>query len=140
VDHVLDRARADPPQEPPELHLEVIGSSVRVTAGTSARPEEPPAKKRAEELLAWLAATYPPYAGRYVAHADLEEHLWPQFQAATGCKRSLASVVRGLNKATDTRDRDYIDPGDGRRRIVKEYLVPRPAAAVVDIEVARKRA
>jgi hypothetical protein len=118
----------------------VIGSSVRVTARTHARPEEPPAKKRAEELLTWLAATYPPYAGRYVAHADLEEHLWPLFQAATGCKRSLASVVRGLNKMTDTRDRDYIDPRDGRRRTVKEYRVPQSATVVVDMAAARKRA
>jgi hypothetical protein len=102
------------------------------------RPEEPPAKARAEQLLAWLASTYPEYAGKWVRYPDLRDHLFPRFQAQTGCKRSLDSIVRGLNEITAVNGREYLDR-DGKRRHVTEHLLPDPAAAVVQLEEERRK-
>jgi hypothetical protein len=73
-----------------------------------------------------------------VAYADLRDHLFPRFQTQTGCKRSLGSVVRGLNEITDVNSRDDLDR-DGKRRTVKEYLVPDPGAAVMEFEEEKRK-
>jgi hypothetical protein len=117
-----------------------VRDSIRLSGPHGPLAEEPPTDAMAKYLLAWLAAEFPATAGRWVAYPDLRDHVYPRFQAQTGLKRSLGSVLRGLNKVTKARNREYTDHRSGERKTLKEYLVPDPAAAVVELaDEKRKR-
>jgi hypothetical protein len=127
-------AKAVRPAAGEGLRIMRVGDSIRLSGAQDDLPEEPPADASAQHLLAWLAAGLPATSGAWVAYPDLRDHLYPRFQAETGLRRSLGSVLRGLNKVTRTRDREYTDRQTGKRKTLKEYLVPAPAAAIVDLE------
>jgi hypothetical protein len=122
----------------PGLWLGTVGTSVRASATPDDWPEDLPVDARAKHLLAWLASAFPKYAGHWVAYPDLKVLLFPRYQREYGCRRPLDSVIRGMNRVTVSRKRDHLDR-DGKRRTVKEYLVPKPRAAVVDLEEEKRK-
>jgi hypothetical protein len=119
VDDALARS---PPTRRDGLFVMKVGESIRLSHGPLR--EEPPAEAIAKHLLAWFGAEFPASAGRWVAYTDLRDHVYPRFQAETGIRRTLGSVLRGLNKVTEVRSRDYTDHESGKRKTLKEYLVP----------------
>jgi len=94
----------------------------------------------AVELLRWLSSHFP--AGAWVAGRDIQHRLYPVFLQERGWKTQPSStLLRHLKKLTQCREKD-MDPGrrEHHRFVQTQYEIPNPAAAVVDIEAARKRA
>jgi hypothetical protein len=98
----------------------------------------------AVELLFWLGDCYPADrypAGIWVSAWDIQYRLYPAFLQERGWQaQPMSTVFIHLKKLTGCRTKDMAPRGSGNRDVQVQYEIPKPAAAVVNIEAARKRA
>ena len=146
---------ANPPVNPPakpadrapgrasdkRLRHRVDGDVLRVWPADDPEPEPyHTPEMHAVELLRWLSSRYP--AGVWVATSDIQRQLYPAFLRERGwAYQPLSTIYSHLKKLTRCREKD-MDPGrrEHHRFVQTQYEIPKPAADVVEIEAARKRA
>jgi hypothetical protein len=121
----------------PPLDVVKIGDTVRVDRPIDEAVEWNNAMF-ARLFLEWLVGE-PIFCGAWVSAYDIDTELLPRFQLAADCPHLEAGALRrGLAEVTAKRERATTDRS-GKRISMTEYLIPKPAAEVVEFEAAKRQ-